>query len=122
MNVGEPFNYGAILDDYEIGKTLGKGGFGEVVLGRHKENKTEVAIKFEDVGEKLSSANLMQSIYKEAEAVKALTHKNIIKLYHAFVMEKQFVMIMEAAMGGELTRYLEKYDKMPEPIARQVIL
>ena len=59
LEIGEDFNYCAILDDYEIGKTLGKGGFGEVVLGRHKENKTEVAIKFEDVGEKLSSANLM---------------------------------------------------------------
>ena len=48
---GEDFNYCAILDDYELGKTLGVGGFGKVVLGRHKENKTEVAIKFTDVGE-----------------------------------------------------------------------
>ena len=51
FRVGEDFNYCAILDDYELGKTLGVGGFGKVVLGRHKENKTEVAIKFTDVGE-----------------------------------------------------------------------
>ena len=70
--VGEDFNYCAILDDYELGKTLGVGGFGKVVLGRHKENKTEVAIKFTDVGEQLSSANLIQAIYKEAESLKAL--------------------------------------------------
>lgn len=37
---GEDFNYCAILDDYEIGRTLGIGGFGKVVLGKHKENKT----------------------------------------------------------------------------------
>ena len=48
---GEDFNYCAILDDYEIGKTLGIGGFGKVVLGKHRENKTEVAIKFTDVGD-----------------------------------------------------------------------
>ena len=48
---GEDFNYCAILDDYEIGKTLGVGGFGKVVLGKHRENKTEVAIKFTDVGD-----------------------------------------------------------------------
>lgn len=49
--IGEDFNYCAILDDYEIGRTLGVGGFGKVVLGKHKENKAEVAIKFTDVGE-----------------------------------------------------------------------
>lgn len=70
--LGEDFNYCAILDDYELGKTLGVGGFGKVVLGKHKQNKSEVAIKFTDVGDQLSSANLIQSIYKEAESLKAL--------------------------------------------------
>lgn len=49
--IGEAFNYCAILDDYDIGKTLGVGGFGKVVLGRNREKKTEVAIKYTDVGE-----------------------------------------------------------------------
>jgi len=49
--LGEDFNYCAILDDYEIGRTLGVGGFGKVVLGKHRETKTEVAIKFTDVGD-----------------------------------------------------------------------
>lgn len=58
--IGEEFNYCAILDDYELGKTLGVGGFGKVVLGKHREKKNEVAIKFTDVGDQLSSANLIQ--------------------------------------------------------------
>lgn len=69
---GEEFNYCAILDDYELGKTLGVGGFGKVVLGKHREKKSEVAIKFTDVGDQLSSANLIQQIYKEGESLKAL--------------------------------------------------
>ena len=36
---GEDFSYSAILDDYELGKTLGVGGFGKVILGKNKENK-----------------------------------------------------------------------------------
>lgn len=48
---GEDFNWSAILDDYTIVKELGQGGFGKVVLGRHKEEKKEVAIKFMDVSE-----------------------------------------------------------------------
>lgn len=82
---GEDFNYCAILDDYEMGKVLGVGGFGKVVAGRHRETRQQVAIKFTDVGDQLSSANLIQSIYKEAEALKALNHKHIVKLFHAFI-------------------------------------
>lgn len=51
VNTGEEFNFCAILDDYEVGKTLGVGGFGKVVLGKHREKKNEVAIKFTDVGD-----------------------------------------------------------------------
>ena len=49
--LGEDFNFSAILDDYTIVKELGQGGFGKVVLGKHKEEKKEVAIKFMDVSE-----------------------------------------------------------------------
>jgi serine/threonine protein kinase len=119
---GEDFNYCAILDDYEVGRTLGIGGFGEVKLGRHRENKSEVAIKFADVGQELSSANLIQAIYREAEALKALQHKHIVKLHHAFVDGKRFVMIMEAAMGGQLLDYLKKYKTFTEIAARHILL
>lgn len=54
---GENFNYCAILDDYELGRTLGEGGFGKVLLGKHKETKEKVAIKFADVTNELSSAS-----------------------------------------------------------------
>jgi len=36
---GEDFNYCAILDDYELGRTLGQGGFGKVILGTNRETK-----------------------------------------------------------------------------------
>ena len=50
-HIGEDFSYSAILDDYELGRTLGVGGFGKVVLRKHREKKNEVAIKFTDVGD-----------------------------------------------------------------------
>ncbi len=49
--LGEAFNYNAILDDYQIIEEIGKGGFGTVMLARHKEDKKEVAIKFMDISE-----------------------------------------------------------------------
>jgi serine/threonine protein kinase len=105
-----------------MGRTLGVGGFGKVILGKNRENKKEVAIKFTDVGNELSSANLISAIYKEAESLKALIHKNIVQLFHAFIDGKQFIMIMEAAMGGELLDYLKKNDKMDEKDARFILM
>ena len=120
---GEQFSYCAILDDYNMGRVLGVGGFGKVLLAKHKqEKKQQVAIKFTDVGNELSSANLIAAIYKEAESLKALIHKHIVQLYHAFIEGKQFIMIMEACMGGELLDYLKKHDKMSEKNARHIIL
>ncbi len=51
ITIGEDFFFSAILDDYQIIKELGQGGFGKVVLGKHKEDRKEVAIKFMDVSE-----------------------------------------------------------------------
>lgn len=48
---GETFNNFAILDDYELGNVIGEGGFGQVLVGTHKQTKKKVAIKFMDVSE-----------------------------------------------------------------------
>jgi len=119
---GENFNYCAILDDFDLGRTLGVGGFGKVILAKNKTNKNLVAIKFTDVGNELSSANLISSIYKEAESLKSLIHKHIIQLFHAFIEGKQFIMIMEAAMGGELLDYLKNNERMGEKDARFILM
>jgi serine/threonine protein kinase len=54
------------LDDYEIGKVLGQGGFGKVCLAVDKVKKRKVAIKFIDVTEQLQSADQVSEIFKEA--------------------------------------------------------
>ena len=70
----------------------------------------------------LGSASAIQAIYKEAESLKALVHKHIIKLHHAFLEGKQFIMIMEAAMGGELKDYIRANETVSEKVARSIIL
>ena len=44
--------------------------------------------QFTDVQNELSTANLISSIYKEAESLKALVHKHIVQLFHAFIEGK----------------------------------
>ena len=45
VSKGEDFNVNTYYSEYEIIKYLGQGGFGKVVLGRHKKTKDLVAIK-----------------------------------------------------------------------------
>lgn len=50
-----------------------------------------------------------------------LNHKNIIKLYQAFVLKNEVVLIMEYADGGELVEYVEEQKGLPEGEARGLI-
>jgi len=43
-----------------------------------------------------------------------LNHKNIIKLYQAFVLKNQLLLIMEYADGGELIQYVEEKKGLEE--------
>jgi serine/threonine protein kinase len=49
--LGENYNFNNIIDDYKLIRSLGEGGFGKVMLGKHKEKGTEVAIKYMDISE-----------------------------------------------------------------------
>lgn len=54
------------------------------------------------------NASLIQEIDREANTLKMLNHKNIIKLYQGFVIKNELLLIMEYADGGELIHYVEE--------------
>lgn len=62
---------------------------------------------------------LMDAAAKTLIAIK-LNHPNIIKQHYAFQHRKNIVVITEAAMGGELYDYIQKYQQMTEPTARLI--
>lgn len=70
----------------------------------------------------VSSAGSIQEIYREAESLKRMNHKNIIGLYHAFMDGKQLIMIMEYAGGGELLKYVEDHHHLEEPEGRKIFI
>ena len=69
----------------------------------------------------MKSANQIEDIYREANILKMLKHKNIIKLYQAFVLKNEVVLIMEYADGGELVQYVEEKKGLGEVEARGLI-
>jgi MAP/microtubule affinity-regulating kinase len=47
-------------------------------------------------------------VFREAETLKSLKHKNIIKIYNSYTLPNmKVVFIMEYCSGGELLEYIE---------------
>ncbi|CAK75963.1 unnamed protein product (macronuclear) [Paramecium tetraurelia] len=114
---GEEFDESFQLAEYEQLQDIGEGGFGKVVLGRHKQTGEKVAIKM--VKQTLTNAQDVDMIFREARALKSLKHDNIVKIYNAFFLQNlQTVYIMEYLEGGELLQYLQTKGKFEENEAR----
>ncbi|KAI8580994.1 hypothetical protein K450DRAFT_234102 [Umbelopsis ramanniana AG] len=109
------------LDDFEIGKALGKGKFGHVYLAREKQSGYIIALKVLYKTE-LAHSNIERQLRREVEIQGNLRHPNILRLYGYFHDETRVFLILEFAAKGELYKQLQKYGKFPERIAAKYIL
>ena len=78
----EPFtdrNPGGI-NNYLIGKDIGKGAYAVVKYGIHKPTNRKVAIKIYDKA-KFQESNRLKNAHREIEILQQLNHSNILKLY-----------------------------------------
>ena len=82
-------HYSNLNDLYEIKGDLGKGKFGLVKLGVHKESGREVAVKI--INKKLVGPVDVQQVKSEIDILKIAKHPNIIKLYDVFENEKNIL-------------------------------
>jgi serine/threonine protein kinase len=64
---------------------------------------------------------LIEEIYREADAMKKLNHKNIVMLDNAFVDKKDVIMIMEYLGGGDLLEYVETNGTFDEIQCREIM-
>ena len=113
-------HYSNISELYEIKGNLGKGKFGQVKLGIHKESGKQVAIKI--INKKYVEDMEFEEIKSEIDILKIAKHPNIIKLYDVFENEKYIYIIMEYCPGGDLFSYLEKRDfKIKEERAAEIV-
>ena len=113
-------NYSNINDLYEIKGTLGKGKFGKVKLGVHKQSGKQVAIKI--INKNFLEGVDLEQIKSEIDILKIAKHPNIIKLYDVYENEKYIYIIMEYCLGGDLFSYIEKRNfKLSEERACEII-
>ncbi|KAJ1980261.1 spindle assembly checkpoint kinase [Dimargaris verticillata] len=101
------------LQDFDIGKPLGRGKFGRVYLAREKSSGYVVALKVLFKSE-IKQPNLARQLRREVEIQSHLRHENILRLFGYFHDEKRVYLILEYACRGELYKILKKYGRFSE--------
>ena len=95
------------LEDFDIGRPLGKGKFGNVYLAREKRSKYIVALKVLFKSQ-LQKAQVEHQLRREIEIQSHLRHNNILRLFGYFYDETRVYLILEYAPRGEMYKILQK--------------
>ncbi|CAL2042806.1 unnamed protein product [Caenorhabditis brenneri] len=110
------------LDDFDVGRPLGKGKFGNVFISREKKTKRIIALKV------LFKTQLLQlgvshQLKREIEIQYHLRHPNILTLYGYFHDDKRVFVILDYASRGELFNVLQSQPghKVSEVIAARFV-
>ncbi len=99
---------GLFLDNYEVIKQLGKGGYGKVYEVKNKKSGEIRACKHLS---KLAIKNL-EKFEREIQILIKSDHPNIIKLYEVFESQRSLYLVMEECKGGEIfDRIIEHIQK-----------
>ena len=106
------------INDFEIIKPIGKGGFGEVNICRYKGNQKIYAMK-RITFEQLKYKNGLLNFQTEKDIL-SINHNNIwiTQLSFSFIDNAYLYLIMDYCPGGDLMGYLISRDTLEEKEAR----
>uniref|UniRef100_A0A1A8QY93 non-specific serine/threonine protein kinase n=8 Tax=Nothobranchius TaxID=28779 RepID=A0A1A8QY93_9TELE len=101
------------LENFDIGRPLGKGKFGNVYLARERQTKFILALKvlFKN---QLEKAGVEHQLRREVEIQSHLRHPNILRLYGYFHDATRVYLILEFAPKGELYGELQRCGSFSE--------
>lgn len=110
------------LTDFEVGRALGKGKFGNVYLAREKQSQYIIALKV-IFKVQVTKAKLEHQLRREIEIQAHLRHPNILKLYGYFHDSTRVYLILEYAKMGELYKLLQSQPekRFPEKRSAEII-
>ncbi len=112
-------------NNIELLYTIGKGSYGNVYLGKNKDDDKCYAIKVISKSQ-LQSKIVYQYFNNEIYILKHINHPNIVKYISLVEKKKDYWLIIEYCNGGSLVKalkyHLTKYNKpVPEEIVRYFI-
>lgn len=90
INEEKKGDFGGRINDYVIGKEIGKGAYAVVKQAMHKPTGLKLAIKQYDKF-KLMDQSRKSAVKREIQIMKNLDHPNIVKLYEVIDTPKQVI-------------------------------
>jgi serine/threonine-protein kinase len=106
------------IPGYQVLEVLGRGGIGVIYRVRHLKLQRDSALKMLLSGEFASQTELARFM-REAQAVAALKHPNIVQVYYAGELDGRPFFTMELVEGGSLAR---KTNGKPQDVHQSAIL
>lgn len=98
------------LVNFDIGRPLGRGKFGNVYLAREKETKFVIALKVL-FKKQIATQGIEHQVRREIEIQSHLRHPNILRMYGFFHDNSRIYLILEYAPGGTLYKALQAQEK-----------
>lgn len=108
------------LSDFEVGRPLGKGKFGNVYLARLKKNKFILALKVLHKSQ-LEKSGLEHQLRREIEIQTHLRHPHVLKMYDFFCDDKKIFLMLEFAPKGEMYKELQRMGRFGERLSATYI-
>jgi serine/threonine protein kinase len=102
---------GLILGPYKLIDRIGKGGTGIVFLAEHRQLRRLAALKVMPNHD--SNAESLERFYREARAVAALDHPNIIRAHDVNQYGNVHYLVMEYIDGRNLQEHVDRHGAIP---------
>ena len=99
------------IGKYKVLERLGSGGMGQVYLCEHKLMRRRVAVKVLPTA-KAEEPSSLERFYREARAVAALDHPNIVHAYDIDQDDDLHFLVMEYVDGSSLQDIVKKAGPM----------
>ncbi len=96
------------IGKYKVLEQLGKGGMGSVYLCEHKFMRRRAAVKVLPAA-KAEDPSSLERFYREARAVAALDHPNIVRAYDIDQDDKLHFLVMEYVDGSSLQEIIKRH-------------
>src|SRR6202040_208671 len=95
------------IGKYKVLERLGSGGMGSVYLCEHMVMRRRVAVKVLPAAKAEDSSSL-ERFYREARAVAALDHPNIVRAYDIDQDDNLHFLVMEHVDGSSLQEIIKR--------------
>lgn len=114
ISVAESYSGGYLLKQYEPLKVIGTGGFGQVMVARHKASGQLVAIKSLSKRAIAAHHQVEHSLSEKAVLTMCQHHPFIIQLHAAFQTIDHLHLVLDYCPGGELFFHLSQCGRFQE--------